>query len=194
MTRNDLISLFPTADDADLRNLAIAPVEQRRTLINGEFLEWTGLVRDVLSPVMIRDGDGHLTQVRLGSHPHGGVDTAMLALDAAVAAYDCGRGVWPTMRVADRIAAMQRFLAAMSARRTDVVQLIMWEIGKTLGDSEKEFDRTVDYIRQTIEALRDLDNTNSRFEIVEGTIGLIRRTPLGVVLCMGPYNYPLNET
>jgi aldehyde dehydrogenase (NAD+) len=29
---------------------------------------------------------------------------------------------------------------------------------------------------------------------VEGTIGQIRRTPLGVVLCMGPYNYPLNET
>src|SRR5262249_19608263 len=27
-----------------------------------------------------------------------------------------------------------------------------------------------------------------------GTIGQIRRTPLGVVLCMGPYNYPLNET
>ena len=30
--------------------------------------------------------------------------------------------------------------------------------------------------------------------MVEGTIGQIRRTPLGVVLCMGPYNYPLNET
>ena len=30
--------------------------------------------------------------------------------------------------------------------------------------------------------------------IAEGTIGQIRRTPLGVVLCMGPYNYPLNET
>ena len=41
---------------------------------------------------------------------------------------------------------------------------------------------------------RDLDNNNSRFQIVEGTIGQIRRTPLGVVLCMGPYNYPLNET
>jgi len=74
------------------------------------------------------------------------------------------------------------------------VNLIMWEIGKNLPDSEKEFDRTVDYIRATIEALRDLDNSNSRFQVVEGTIGQIRRQPLGVVLCMGPYNYPLNET
>ena len=59
---------------------------------------------------------------------------------------------------------------------------------------EKEFDRTVDYIRATIEALKEQDNSNSRFTVVEGTIGQIRRTPLGVVLCMGPYNYPLNET
>ncbi len=62
------------------------------------------------------------------------------------------------------------------------------------GDSEKEFDRTVDYIRATIEALKHLDNDNSRFVIAEGVIGQIRRTPLGVVLCVAPYNYPLNET
>ncbi|MFL6667038.1 MAG: NADP-dependent glyceraldehyde-3-phosphate dehydrogenase, partial [Burkholderia ambifaria] len=88
----------------------------------------------------------------------------------------------------------QDFTKQMVARREQIVTLIMWEIGKNLPDSQKEFDRTVDYIRATIDALRDLDNSNSRFLIVEGTIGQIRRTPLGVVLCMGPYNYPLNET
>jgi glyceraldehyde-3-phosphate dehydrogenase (NADP+) len=89
---------------------------------------------------------------------------------------------------------MQDFTNRMVACRSEVVNLIMWEIGKTQADSEKEFDRTVDYIRATIDALKELDNSNSRFLIVEGTIGQIRRTPLGVVLCMGPYNYPLNET
>ena len=29
----------------------------------------------------------------------------------------------------------------------------MWEIGKTLPDSQKEFDRTVEYMKATIEAL-----------------------------------------
>src|ERR687889_727967 len=82
----------------------------------------------------------------------------------------------------------------MIDRRHEVVGLIMWEIGKNLVDSQKEFDRTVEYIRATIDALKDLDNSNSRFIIAKGTIGQIRRTPLGVVLCMGPYNYPLNET
>lgn len=116
------------------------------------------------------------------------------ALDAAVRAYDAGRGEWPTMKVEQRIACMQDFIRRMVAQREQVVNLIMWEIGKSLADSEKEFDRTVTYMLQTIDALKDLDNANSRFVIAEGTIGQIRRTPLGVVLCMGPYNYPLNET
>jgi glyceraldehyde-3-phosphate dehydrogenase (NADP+) len=194
MNSNHLNLLFPAADDADLREFAIAPIEQRRNLIGGEIRDWTGPTKTVLSPVMVCGEDGNLTPIRLGSHPFGDVGSALTALDAAVAAYDNGRGVWSTMRVADRIAAMQKFVARMSARRADVTRLIMWEIGKTLADSEKEFDRTIDYIRQTIEALRNLDNANSQFEIVEGAVGLIRRTPLGVVLCMGPYNYPLNET
>jgi aldehyde dehydrogenase (NAD+) len=132
--------------------------------------------------------------IELGSYPQGGEAEAEAALAAAVAAYDNGRGVWPTMAVAERIACMQNFTKQMQARRREVVRLIMWEIGKSLADSEKEFDRTVDYIRATIEALKEQDNANSRFLVVEGTIGQIRRTPLGVVLCMGPYNYPLNET
>ncbi|KAF1312821.1 NADP-dependent glyceraldehyde-3-phosphate dehydrogenase, partial [Pseudomonas sp. SG-MS2] len=38
------------------------------------------------------------------------------------------------------------------------------------------------------------DRRSSRFELEQGTLGQIRRAPLGVALCMGPYNYPLNET
>ncbi len=186
--------LFPTADDAALHEAAIAPVEQRSALVDGEMRQWTGPINHVLSPVMVRGSNGELTHVRIGSYPRGDVAAAMAALDSAVAAYDRGRGAWPSMRVSERILAVQGFLAGMCARRAEVTRLIMWEIGKTLAESEKEFDRTVDYVRQTIGALRNLDNANSRFEIVEGVIGLIRRTPIGVVLCMGPYNYPLNET
>ncbi len=70
----------------------------------------------------------------------------------------------------------------------------MWEIGKPLKDSVKEFDRTILYINDTMAALKELDRVSSRFSIEEGIIGQIRRAPLGVVLCMGPFNYPLNET
>lgn len=193
LTSQQLKELFP--EENRLKDCGVPPpVHQRETLVNGELRPWTGAVETVRSAICVRKPDGSLEQVELGSYPVGGIPEAKVALDAAVAAYDSGRGEWPTMTVAQRIACMQDFTRQMVARREQIVNLIMWEIGKTLPDSQKEFDRTVEYMKATIEALKHLDNDNSRFTIVEGTIGQIRRTPLGVVLCMGPYNYPLNET
>ena len=70
----------------------------------------------------------------------------------------------------------------------------MWEIGKTTADARKEFDRTVDYIYDTIEELKELDRNSARVQLHSEVYAQIRRGPLGVVLCLGPYNYPLNET
>jgi glyceraldehyde-3-phosphate dehydrogenase (NADP+) len=89
---------------------------------------------------------------------------------------------------------MMNFVKKMKEQRTIVVNWLMWEIGKTLADSEKEFDRTVDYIVDTIDALKNLDRESSRLRKEGGIYAQIRRGPMGVVLCMGPYNYPLNET
>ncbi len=194
ITADQLRRLFPKQDEIPAEHRPLGAVHQRDYLIAGELRSWQGPCQTVLSAVQVRGADGKLTPIELGSYPRGGEGEAEAALQAAVAAYDNGRGLWPTMPVAERIACMQDFTKQMQARRPEVVRLIMWEIGKSLADSEKEFDRTVEYIRATVEALKEQDNANSRFLVVEGTIGQIRRTPLGVVLCMGPYNYPLNET
>jgi glyceraldehyde-3-phosphate dehydrogenase (NADP+) len=97
------------------------------------------------------------------------------------------------MNVARRLERLRAFADGMRAQRDIVVKLLMWEIGKSFEDSQKEFDRTHEYIKDTIEALREQDRQNSRFAIDKGVIAQIRRAPLGVVLCMGPFNYPLNE-
>ena len=188
-----LKQLFPRENEIPEEHRLTAPVHQRAYLIDGTLRAWNGQSQPVLSPICVRKNSS-LEQVEVGSYPQAGEAEADEALAAAVNAYDSGRGIWPTMSVAERIACMQNFTKQMVARKWEIVSLIMWEIGKSLPDSEKEFDRTVDYIRATIEALKEQDNNNSRFIVVEGTIGQIRRTPLGVVLCMGPYNYPLNET
>jgi glyceraldehyde-3-phosphate dehydrogenase (NADP+) len=70
----------------------------------------------------------------------------------------------------------------------------MWEIGKNLNDSQKEFDRTVDYINDTISAYKDIDRASAKIHHEGGVHAHIRRGPIGIVLCLGPYNYPLNET
>jgi aldehyde dehydrogenase (NAD+) len=193
MDSTALQRLFPAKGDIPSAYLLPEPVHQTSILMAGELIPWNGPMHKVFSPIFFREED-KLVAVEIGSFPEATAAESEAALAAAVAAYDKGRGLWPTMSVAERIACMQDFTKQMAAQRTEVVRLIMWEIGKSLPDSEREFDRTVEYIRATINALRDLDNDNSRFLVVEGTIGQIRRTPLGIVLCMGPYNYPLNET
>jgi glyceraldehyde-3-phosphate dehydrogenase (NADP+) len=119
---------------------------------------------------------------------------SLAGLEAAVKAWDNGRGAWPTMSVAGRIEAVEHFVACMLKVRDEVVRLLMWEIGKSLDDSRKEFDRTIEYINRTIEALKEIDRANSRFSLDGGVIAQSRRSPLGVCLSMGPFNYPLNET
>lgn len=167
---------------------------ERTYLVDGEVKTWAGASQLVESPVCLAAPDGSLTRAPLGHVPMLDRDEAMRALDAAVRAWDHGRGPWPTMRVAKRLNAMERFADAMGRVREDVVRLLMLEIGKSRGDAETEFDRTVQYIRDTVEAVKEADREASRFALEEGFIGQVRRAPLGVVLCMGPFNYPLNET
>ncbi|MDQ1148509.1 MULTISPECIES: NADP-dependent glyceraldehyde-3-phosphate dehydrogenase [Sphingobacterium] len=168
-------------------------VDQREFLSNGEMISWTGQVNEVFSPICVKTKDG-LKRKRIGSFPVCTEKESMEALEAAVKAYDNGRGEWPTMSVADRITCVENFTQKMIAKKDIVVKLIMWEIGKSYADSVKEFDRTVEYIYATIDALKDIDRDSSRFQIEQGIVAQIRRSPLGVVLCMGPFNYPLNET
>jgi glyceraldehyde-3-phosphate dehydrogenase (NADP+) len=193
-TAAQLTALFPRESEIPGDCRILAPIHQRAILINGEMRIWKGETRTVHSPVCVQAEDGTLSHVELGSVPVTGTVEADAALAAAMAAYDHGRGDWPNLSVAERIACVGDFTNQIVARRREIVNLIMWEIGKSLADSQKEFDRTIDYIRATVEELKRLDNSNSRFEIVDGTIAQIRRSPVGIALCMGPYNYPMNET
>jgi len=188
-----LANVFPTESNIPESYRIGSPIEQREYLINGEMRTWTGNLNPVLSPVFVKEGDT-FTQKLIGSTPLLTTKESLEALEAAVNAYDLGHGVWPTLSVTGRIEHVEKFLESMRKKRDEVVKLLMWEIGKTLKDSEKEFDRTCDYIVDTIKAYKELDRNSAKLVEEQGFMAQIRRVPLGVSLCMGPYNYPLNET
>ena len=189
----DLSSIFVEEKQIPEQHRLLEEVNQREYLSNGEMLPWNGEVHTVLSPVCIQTAEGLKRKV-IGTYPLCTEKESFEALDAAVAAYDNGRGEWPTMSVSDRIDCVALFTEKMITKKDEVVKLLMWEIGKSHADSVKEFDRTVEYIYATIDALKDLDRRSAQFSIEQGIVAQIRRSPLGVVLCMGPFNYPLNET
>ena len=166
-------------------------IKQSNYLVNGNLVPWTGEFSSVYSTISSKE---NYEPTLLGQIPSLGKDQAIEALDSACKAFDKGKGIWPTMKVIDRIKAMENFVEDMKGKRDEIVKLLMWEIGKNHNDSKKEFDRTVDYIYDTIEAYKQIDRGSANFQKNSGINAHIRRGPLGVVLCLGPYNYPLNET
>jgi glyceraldehyde-3-phosphate dehydrogenase (NADP+) len=188
-----LLSSFPARNAVPESMTLPGPKEYPHYLINGEILTWKGEMQDIYSPIETHE-NGKYESTLIGRCPVLDEEAGRQAVQAAFDAYDNGMGRWPTMSVADRIRQVEEFAERMSKTRDEVVRLMVWEICKSVKDSENEFDRTMDYIRDTIDALKDLDRASSRFVIEKGIYAQIRRAPLGPVLCMGPFNYPLNET
>jgi glyceraldehyde-3-phosphate dehydrogenase (NADP+) len=162
--------------------------------VDGVLHKWKGATSEVYSTIHSEGKDGVIGPTLLGSIPDMETEPAIAALAAAEKSYNRGQGVWPTMKVKDRLRCLTTFADKMKSSREQVVELLMWEIGKNKADSYKEFDRTVDYIYNTVEAYKKLDRKSAKFDKQSGIHAHIRRGPIGVVLCLGPYNYPLNET
>jgi len=166
----------------------------RRYLIKGEVRSWSGPTAEIESVFCEAQPDGSLKRRVIGETALLDAATAAEALEAAVEAWDMGRGAWPQLPLAKRIEAIRAFCEAIRPQREEVAKLLMWEVGKPWGASLKEFDRTIQYVDQTVEALVNLDRESGRVRDEGGVLGIVRRAPHGVVLCMGPFNYPLNET
>ena len=170
------------------------PLKWNQYLINGKIETWSGDFEEVYSPMGKVSKEGTTERVYLGAAPTLDEASGLKALKAAKSAYNNGRGYWPTAGASARIAAMEKFVALMKEKREEVSELLMWEIAKNKSAAYKEFDRTVEYIYDTIEEYKELQRRGSHVASKDGVISQIRRGPLGVVLCLGPYNYPLNET
>jgi len=160
-------------------------------LIDGKLVTWTGATNPVRSPVWVQ---GAAEPTVIGSYPMHTEKEAREAVEAAVRAYNNGRGVWPQLSVNKRIEYVEQFNKGLEQKRDEISNLLMWEICKTKADSEKEVTRTIEYINDTIKELKSIENKSSTFVSEKGVFAQIRRAPLGVVLCSGPFNYPFNET
>ena len=131
------------------QNLTIDQLHCREYLVDGKLKKWNGETSEVYSTIDSNQ-DTPYSPTLLGSIPDMDSDSALEALESAKSAFNRGQGKWPTMKVIDRLKCMKRFADKMKDHRDQVVNLLMWEIGKNKADSEKEFDRTVKYIYDTI--------------------------------------------
>ncbi|MDD2586207.1 MAG: aldehyde dehydrogenase family protein, partial [Syntrophomonadaceae bacterium] len=162
-------------------------------LINGQVLTWQDKNAPVISPILLQD-KGRTYAPVLGEYPLLDNHESWQALQAAKKAYDAGNGLWPQMPVSERLNHLQQFVQSIKPLKEIFSLLEMWEIGKSYLDCRDEFDRTIKYIGDTIDNLMLLEEEGDLINRVDKYIFQVRRRPLGVCLCMGPFNYPLNET
>ena len=138
-----------------------------------------------------------LSQVKIGSMPQMTKEQSLQALSSAVNAWNGGQGAWPQLSLAERINAIQNFMKELKYKREDIVNVLMYEIGKNRSDAEAEFDRTMQFAEKTIEYIQSSHEfgNNGKWDTSNGSTRLfLSRAAVGIVLCLGPYNYPLNET
>ncbi len=113
MALSDRINaVFPKVSDIPTGLLKGIPFTQTAYMVNGEIRHWEGPLQQVLSPVQVVSETGRMP-FPVGAYPLLSEKEALQALDAAVTAYDHGRGQWPTLSVAERIHHMEQFVFRM---------------------------------------------------------------------------------
>jgi glyceraldehyde-3-phosphate dehydrogenase (NADP+) len=188
-------TLFPAPED--IPDIYRPPIVELRRYLCGDLQEWDGPTQEVFSPIPLDSGDGSGSQARyprLGSLPALGGQQALSALSAARAAFDHGDGAWPSLALEERARRVHDFVEALRPLRGQVALHIMWEVGKVYDEACNEFDRTLEYTLETIDAALALDKRERRDTSLQDVVGRVDLLPIGVVLCVGPYNYPFYET
>ncbi len=111
------------------------------------------------------------------------------ALEALLSAADAATLSWGLRPLDVRIAAVQRLAAVLWERAGEIAALITAEMGKPLSEAAAEVDKAavtaVFYATHAEEFLGD-----TAVEI-EGVDAWIAREPLGLVLAVMPWNFPL---
>ena len=104
--------MFPAESEVPLEFRIDEPIICDKYLVNGELRRWDGPFRDVLAAVPVKTANSPEPKL-LGRYPLMTEKESMEALEAAVKAYDHGRGLWPTMSVRQRIKYVEDFCFRM---------------------------------------------------------------------------------
>lgn len=162
------------------------------TFYGGQIREWSGPVQKVVSP-LLDPTTPTLERTYLGDSPMMTPADSLAALDAALQAWNNGKGEWPLADPQVRASAVWNFAQELKKLLPTIATWLSLEIAKTVADAESEVKRTIAYLEDTVIQYANLQNS-SLIGSDSGVLNQIRRQPLGVCLVSGPMNYPHNES
>jgi acyl-CoA reductase-like NAD-dependent aldehyde dehydrogenase len=156
-------------------------MRELQALVGGEWVG-SGDVLDVHSPY---DGRTVARVARCGERE------LHRALDAAAQA----RGATAALPPHRRASILESAAAAVLERREELAQVLVEEAGKPVALARVEAERCAETLREAARVARSPEGQLldlGGFPSGEGRLGLVRRFPLGVVVGITPFNFPLN--
>ncbi|HTS33653.1 MAG TPA: aldehyde dehydrogenase family protein [Thermoplasmata archaeon] len=130
----------------------------------------------------------------IGEAPVASPDEARAAVDAAAACEES----WGSTPGHERARILRATADRLSADRETMALLIAHEVGKPIVDARVEVDRAVGVYRLAAEEVRHLGGESFPADAYERPAGnehrflFSVRDPIGVVVAIGPFNFPLN--
>jgi succinate-semialdehyde dehydrogenase/glutarate-semialdehyde dehydrogenase len=111
------------------------------------------------------------------------------ALEAAIAKAHAAQQAWRQVPVADRAAKIRRVAELHRERREDLARLIVREMGKPLDAALGEVDFAADITEYYADHAEEI-TADQPVPIAGDGTAVIRRSPLGVLLGVMPWNFP----
>jgi aldehyde dehydrogenase (NAD+) len=108
-------------------------------------------------------------------------------IDRAVAAAKAAFTAWSEEPAPERGKLLRRVAEALEARRDEIAEVITHEVGMPKGQS------AAIQVGTGISAFSTASELASTFEFEDTSNGVVVREPIGVVGCITPWNYPLNQ-
>ncbi|MUV59260.1 aldehyde dehydrogenase [Halobacterium sp. CBA1126] len=118
------------------------------------------------------------------------------AADDALAAADDAKATLRDTTIPQRCEWLQAIADGLRDRKTELAEVIVREAGKPISSARGEVDSAAERFERAIEEIRHLkgeyrEGTTSGHE---GWQAIVKHEPVGAVLCITPYNYPLATT
>ena len=106
-------------------------------------------------------------------------------------------GCWQETPIKERAQVLRKTADLIMKYAEPLGEILMKEIGKPIKSAISEIERTADIFIGTAEAYNQLEGESilgDEFGGNKNQLSITYRVPLGVILCIGPFNYPFNLT
>jgi glyceraldehyde-3-phosphate dehydrogenase [NAD(P)+] len=96
----------------------------------------------------------------------------------------------------ERARWLEAIADGIEERKEELAEAIVREAGKPISSARGEVDSAAERFRRAVGEVRDLDGdyVEGTTEGHEGWRAIVKWEPIGTVLCIAPYNYPLSTT